>query len=281
MFHRTFSSVLFVAFCLTAPLTLFGQNVTFDPGSRFMLVGDSFTNDGTADWAGKVDAAPEFDLQFFSVAGRRLDQMDTNFDADYATATASGPLDAVVIAGGVNDLSANRTAAQLRSSVESMISRTNGEHIILTTIAPFRDRIPAFWNQVRQDVADQHDAWVRQMATTNPNISVFDIRAILDLNDDQVPDAEFVSADNFHPQSCPLGLSCGMSHIADTFVAQFATASIILGDVNLDSNVNFLDVSPFISVLSSGRFLPEADVNQNGTVDFLDISPFIGVLNGQ
>jgi len=256
MFHRTFSSVLFVAFCLTAPLTLFGQNVTFDPGSRFMLVGDSFTNDGTADWAGKVDAAPEFDLQFFSVAGRRLDQMDTNFDADYAT-------------------------AQLRSSVESMISRTNGEHIILTTIAPFRDRIPAFWNQVRQDVADQHDAWVRQMATTNPNISVFDIRAILDLNDDQVPDAEFVSADNFHPQSCPLGLSCGMSHIADTFVAQFATASIILGDVNLDSNVNFLDISPFISVLSSGRFLPEADVNQNGTVDFLDISPFIGVLNGQ
>jgi len=250
MFHRTFSSVLFVAFCLTAPLTLFGQNVTFDPGSRFMLVGDSFTNDGTADWAGKVDAAPEFDLQFFSVAGRRLDQMDTNFDADYATATASGPLDAVVIAGGVNDLSANRTTAQLR-------------------------------NQVRQDVADQHDAWVRQMATTNPNISVFDIRAILDRNNDQIPDAEFVSADNFHPQSCPLGLSCGMSHIADTFVAQFATASIILGDVNLDSNVNFSDISPFISVLFSGSYLPEADVNQNGTVDFLDISPFIGVLNGQ
>ena len=56
---------------------------------------------------------------------------------------------------------------------------------------------------------------------------------------------------------------------------------ILLGDVNLDGFVNFLDISPFISVLSAGGTLAEADVNQDGAVNFLDISPFIGVLAGQ
>ena len=56
---------------------------------------------------------------------------------------------------------------------------------------------------------------------------------------------------------------------------------ILLGDVNLDGFVNFLDISPFISVLSAGGTLAEADVNQDGAVNFLDISPFIGVLVGQ
>ena len=53
-----------------------------------------------------------------------------------------------------------------------------------------------------------------------------------------------------------------------------------LGDVNLDGVVNFLDISPFIAVLSSGDFQAEADCNQNGFVNFLDISPFIGILSG-
>ena len=54
---------------------------------------------------------------------------------------------------------------------------------------------------------------------------------------------------------------------------------VLLGDVNLDGIVNFLDISPFISRLSSGEFQLEADVDENGRVDFLDISPFIGILS--
>jgi len=54
--------------------------------------------------------------------------------------------------------------------------------------------------------------------------------------------------------------------------------SLLLGDVNQDGVVDFLDISPFIVLLSTGGFLAEADIDQNGTVDFLDISPFIGVL---
>lgn len=51
------------------------------------------------------------------------------------------------------------------------------------------------------------------------------------------------------------------------------------GDVNLDGIVNFLDISPFISLLSGGGFQLEADVNQDGAVNFLDISPFISLLS--
>lgn len=53
----------------------------------------------------------------------------------------------------------------------------------------------------------------------------------------------------------------------------------LLGDVNLDGVVNFLDISPFISILSGSGFQLEADVNQDGLVNFLDISAFIGLLS--
>lgn len=61
----------------------------------------------------------------------------------------------------------------------------------------------------------------------------------------------------------------------------FRLSSVItLGDVNRDGTVNFLDISPFIFILSGG-FQAEADVNADGNVNFLDISPFIILLSGQ
>ena len=71
--------------------------------------------------------------------------------------------------------------------------------------------------------------------------------------------------------------------LTPTFIAiddlTFAVAEPeLLGDVNLDDTVDFLDISPFIAVLASGAFQTEADINQNGEVNFLDIAPFIEVL---
>jgi len=54
----------------------------------------------------------------------------------------------------------------------------------------------------------------------------------------------------------------------------------LLGDVNLDTVVDFLDISPFILRLSTNEFQFEADIDGNGSVDFLDISPFIILLSG-
>ena len=54
----------------------------------------------------------------------------------------------------------------------------------------------------------------------------------------------------------------------------------LLGDVNLDTVVDFLDISPFILRLSTNEFQFEADIDGSGSVDFLDISPFIILLSG-
>ena len=50
------------------------------------------------------------------------------------------------------------------------------------------------------------------------------------------------------------------------------------GDVNLDGFVTFLDINPFILVLSSNGFQLEADADCDGDVDFLDIQPFIDII---
>ena len=53
----------------------------------------------------------------------------------------------------------------------------------------------------------------------------------------------------------------------------------LLGDINGDQVVDFLDISPFITVLSVGGFQEEADINGDDSVDFLDIAPFIILLS--
>ena len=63
-----------------------------------------------------------------------------------------------------------------------------------------------------------------------------------------------------------------------TLISATTNATERLGDVNLDSQVTFLDIAPFIAVLSSNGFQAEADMNLDGSVSFLDIAPFITML---
>ena len=62
-------------------------------------------------------------------------------------------------------------------------------------------------------------------------------------------------------------------------VVSLEVGGVLLGDANLDGVVNFLDISSFIAILSSGDYRGQADTNQDGVVSFLDISPFIGLLS--
>ena len=59
----------------------------------------------------------------------------------------------------------------------------------------------------------------------------------------------------------------------------YLTPSNLLGDVNQDGMVDLLDVSPFVDVLLSGDFQPEADINQDGLVNLLDVAPFVELLS--
>ena len=64
----------------------------------------------------------------------------------------------------------------------------------------------------------------------------------------------------------------------DNFNLQVTTA--LLGDVDLSSAVNNLDILPFVDLLIAGTYQAEADCNQDGAVNNLDIQPFVGLLIG-
>jgi len=68
------------------------------------------------------------------------------------------------------------------------------------------------------------------------------------------------------------------SNFSNFEIAVTTSGTVLLGDVNMDGIVNFLDISPFIVILTAGDFQAEADINQDGFVNFLDIAPFIGIL---
>ena len=74
--------------------------------------------------------------------------------------------------------------------------------------------------------------------------------------------------------------------LSTTWVAAAPTPGVfedefLIADVNLDGIVSFLDIAPFIALLTNGDFQLEADVNQDGNVNFLDISFFIAELTNQ
>ena len=70
------------------------------------------------------------------------------------------------------------------------------------------------------------DAWFFAAAAASDLISVFDIRAILDTNNDQVIDAAVSIGDGLHPSICPFGDECGSEVIADAFISQFSVAAV-------------------------------------------------------
>ena len=54
----------------------------------------------------------------------------------------------------------------------------------------------------------------------------------------------------------------------------------LIGDVNCDGEINLLDVSPFVELVSTGGFSVKADINGDGVVDLLDVAPFVVLLTG-
>ncbi len=67
---------------------------------------------------------------------------------------------------------------------------------------------------------------------------------------------------------------------ADYALVIYGGTTNMLGDMNCDGAVNFLDINPFIEILNGAtpcNFF-NADVNGDGRVDFLDINPFIALL---
>ena len=68
---------------------------------------------------------------------------------------------------------------------------------------------------------------------------------------------------------------------AHIYVALATAVPVFMGDVNLDGEVTFSDIQPFIAVLSANGFQAEADFDEDGLVTFTDIAPFVAALAGQ
>ena len=59
---------------------------------------------------------------------------------------------------------------------------------------------------------------------------------------------------------------------------ELAIADAILGDINNDGTIDFLDIGPFVNLLLRGSYSANADFDRNGIVDFQDIAPFVNTL---
>ena len=79
----------------------------------------------------------------------------------------------------------------------------------------------------------------------------------------------FTSTDSFEPLV-----------VDNVRVSAGEDSGVLLGDINLDGAVNFLDISGLIAILGSNGFQAEADVDESGMVTFADIGPFIALLSG-
>lgn len=113
-----------------------------------------------------------------------------------------------------------------------------------------------------------------------------DGQAVETLNTSGLPDAGYATLQNLSTDgSGNLEITVTRAAVqlfisAVTIEATVASQDCLLGDVDLNGAVEFLDIQPFIDVLSSNGFQCEADCNESGAVDFLDIAAFISILSG-
>ena len=73
------------------------------------------------------------------------------------------------------------------------------------------------------------------------------------------------------------------SYAGESYVVfgRAAVPDVLKGDVDMDGDVDFADIPPFIAVLQSGVFQAEADCDCNTAVEFADIPAFINILQEQ
>ena len=87
----------------------------------------------------------------------------------------------------------------------------------------------------------------------------------------------------------PPSLGVSVNYTADSVTVQVTHAPPLPGDLNCDGVVNFGDIYPFITALSSPTAYQQqypncdilnADCNGDGVVNFADINPFVAILSG-
>jgi glucose/arabinose dehydrogenase len=127
---------------------------------------------------------------------------------------------------------------------------------------------------------------------TDPNFATQTLLVGDDVFDFRINDATDIINVYFRNANNPGGVAGNSIYIDDIYINSsqsdlstpenvgVCSTVVLKGDVNIDGSVTFLDIAPFIAVLSASEFQAEADCDCDGDVDFLDIQPFIDILAG-
>ncbi len=208
------------------------------------------------------------DLEYIEIANSTATPIDlTNWrirgeaDFDFAAGTVIGPREAIVVVSFDPALEPNKLAA-----FEAHYGISSGSTMIVGGLIGSQSNSSGRIALQQPDAPDE--------LGNIPHVVVDEV-----VYDDLAP---FPNADG-NGQSLQRDDLAASGSFATNWLANSPTPGVfesafLLGDTNQDGVVDFLDISPFISLLQSGAFLLEADINQDGEVDFLDISPFIDLL---
>ena len=107
------------------------------------------------------------------------------------------------------------------------------------------------------------------------NTTTFDLLAF------QASSGAFGGTDGPASGSSSTGNANNGIDISNVTIIFDGAGAFLLGDINLDGVVSFLNINPFIGLLTAGTFQLEADCNLDGAVNFLDISAWIDILTSQ
>ena len=244
-----------------------------DAGAEVNFIGnDGYTTLSTFSRAGTTFRQMHLGLEGFNHPGF------VEYQAGYSDVT----FDTVVIFGGYNDAVREyadsdmvQNALDLRLLIEDINAKWDVGTIAVVKLYDLNfDNDPTQqtnW-ELKQGNVDRLNSHIDQLALDIANVETIEINEYLEPSD--------YRSDGLHLNSN--GQIVAGKQIAQALLKFEAS---ILGDVNRDGSVNFLDINPFVSALFSalfiGEFRPEADISQDIQVNFLDIRPFVELLFGQ
>ena len=234
-------------------------DVTLADGSAGVRIGPN-SQPGASSWSFQANGNQEFgDFSITNESDFAFRLETIHFDARSANANGANQLDLIYLAGGASNLIRATTGTEVLDL-----------HVITELTFPSNEVLPAVHNV---------SAGLAGSFTTPTAVRLFpgDTASFRFRFSGAVTDFAQSQIDNLAISGTFLDQDNGFALIDP--VAVPATA-VLLGDVNLDGFVTFLDINPFIVVLSSNAFQAEADIDQNGAVNFLDINPFIQILAG-
>ncbi len=151
-----------------------------------MITGDSFSND-RGDWPAFVTDATLFST---AIGGQQLVQMPNNFRANLDAHIQNSGVNAAIIQGGVNDISANSINLEMmQGAVIDMVDAAvqRDLDVFIFNIAPWN----AATSQAKQDEIEDYNAWLERY-TDQEGINLIDMyAAVVDANNPQNTRPEF------------------------------------------------------------------------------------------